>query len=149
MKSEKIIATFLGLGYLPIASGTVAAFCSCLLLFLLQDFGISWLVILVVLLFVFGLGVYVSSALEKEWGKDDNRIVVDEVFGMWVSLLFVPHQMKNYLVAFALFRLFDIAKPLGIRHLESLEKGWGVMADDFLAGIYANALFHLGHYYLK
>jgi len=139
----KIIATFFGLGYLPKASGTIAAFCACLLFFLLHDIGISWGPILVLLAVILVLGVYVSACLEEIWGKDNSRIVLDEVFGMGVALLYVPHQMKVYLAVFALFRLLDIWKPLGIRYLESLKKGWGVMADDFLAGIYANLFFHI------
>ena len=64
------------------------------------------------------------------------------VAGMFISLLFVPVTIPYILVAFVLFRFFDIIKPLFIRRLESLPGGWGVMADDILAGVYTNIIIH-------
>lgn len=76
--------------------------------------------------------------VEKEWGEDPSRVVIDEVVGTWICLLGVPSSMHwgYILAAFILFRLFDILKPLGIRRMESIGGGWGVMLDDILAGIY-------------
>ncbi|MNU03436.1 Phosphatidylglycerophosphatase A [compost metagenome] len=66
--------------------------------------------------------------------------MIDEVAGMGIALLCVPLKWPYYLMALILFRFFDIAKPFYIRHLEVLPGGWGVMADDVLAGIYANVV---------
>ena len=55
-----------------------------------------------------------------------------------IAILWIPPNWTNWLIGFALFRFFDIAKPLGIRKLEEIKGGWGVMLDDVLAGIYAN-----------
>ena len=69
-----------------------------------------------------------------------SRVVVDEMVGVWIPLLAVPNDDKWFwyvIAAFALFRIFDIAKPLGIRRMESLKGGVGVMMDDVLAGVYS------------
>ena len=65
-------------------------------------------------------------------------MVIDEVVGVWISLFWLPLTWQHLLIGFCLFRLFDIWKPLGIRQLEKIPNGWGVMLDDVAAGIYAN-----------
>jgi phosphatidylglycerophosphatase A len=88
---------------------------------------------------VFGPG----KVAESMWGKDSNKIVIDEVAGMMITLLFIPVQFKFVLAGLVLFRFFDIAKPLFIKKMELLPEGWGVMADDVLAGLYANILLQI------
>ena len=79
-----------------------------------------------------------ANAVEPIWGEDPSRVVVDEMVGVWIPLLAAPAGNLWYaLAAFALFRLFDIFKPLGIRKMEYLKGGVGVMMDDILAGIYS------------
>ena len=92
-----------------------------------------WVVILV-------LGVIVSGKAEKDFGQDARPIVIDEVLGMGLALLFVPKRIVYYVIAFVLFRLFDIVKPFPARQAERLPSGWGVMADDLVAGVYANVV---------
>ncbi|MDA7501701.1 phosphatidylglycerophosphatase A [Chitinophagales bacterium] len=92
-------------------------------------------------LFVIGyslLSVFSSKQVELEWGKDDQRIVADEMAGYWITILFLPWTFTSLLLGVILFRLFDITKPLGVRKMEDLGLGWGVMMDDVLAGVYAN-----------
>ncbi|HEY5325619.1 MAG TPA: phosphatidylglycerophosphatase A, partial [Mucilaginibacter sp.] len=86
------------------------------------------------------IGVWSSSVVEPIWGKDPARVVIDEVAGMCISLLFLPVNIKYVLCALILFRFFDIVKPLYIRKLELLPAGWGIMMDDVLAGFYTNIL---------
>lgn len=84
------------------------------------------------------MGVWATNRLEPFWGEDPSRVVVDEMVGVWIALLAAPSGNVWYaLGAFALFRLFDIFKPLGIRRMESFPGGIGVMMDDILAGIYS------------
>lgn len=79
-----------------------------------------------------------ANASRTIWGEDPSRVVVDEMVGVWIPLLAAPAGNLWYaLAAFALFRLFDIFKPLGIRKMEYLKGGVGVMMDDILAGIYS------------
>ena len=83
-------------------------------------------------------GIWSADKLESECGKDPSKVVVDEMVGVWIALLAVPVGNVWYILfAFLLFRFFDIFKPLGIRKMEQLEGGIGVMADDILAGIYS------------
>ena len=88
-------------------------------------------------------GVRSANEVEVLWGKDHNRVVIDEVAGMCITLLFIPVEIKYVALGLVLFRFFDIVKPLGIRKLEKWPGGWGVMADDVLAGIYANVVMQL------
>lgn len=140
---HKAIVTFFGLGYAPKAPGTVGALGGILLFALLQWWGISQWLFSIVLLFVFFLGVYSSSQIEKQWGKDNGKVVIDEVLGVGVSLLFVPFHWHYYVLGFVLFRLFDIWKPLFIRSTEKLKGGWGVMTDDLVAGVVANLVLQI------
>lgn len=94
-------------------------------------------------MFIVMLGVMSADRVEEIWGKDHQRVVIDEVAGMCITLLFVPLKWQYTLIGLVLFRFFDILKPFYIRKLEALPGGWGVMADDVLAGIYANVILQL------
>ena len=92
---------------------------------------------------ILALGTWSADKVEEKWGKDSSKVVIDEVAGMCITLLLVPIKWQYVLVGLALFRFFDIAKPLYIRRMEKLNGGWGVMMDDVLAGIYANIVLQL------
>ena len=139
----KLVSTCFGIGYLQKGAGTLAALIFSLAWLLLPAEGISFYYYIPIVLFIFFIGTWASKAVEKKWGHDSNRIVVDEVLGMAVSLFLIPVQWKYVLAAFLLFRFFDILKPLLIRKAETLPGGWGVMTDDLLAGIYANLILQL------
>jgi len=97
-----------------------------------------------VVLAVFALGVAVAGDVARRAGiEDPGIVVVDEVVGMWVSLLALPFTPIVALAAFVLFRIMDVFKPFPARQLEDLPAGWGIMADDVMAGIYANAALRL------
>ncbi len=85
------------------------------------------------------LAVKASEAVSEQVGLDDPPIVVvDEVLGLWVALApAAAGSWPQWLCALALFRIFDIVKPFGLRRLEALPGGWGVVADDLGAGTYA------------
>jgi phosphatidylglycerophosphatase A len=139
---KKSLATAAGIGYIGRGAGTIAAAAYCSILFLLPASGtLLWQPIVLAAILI--AGVWSAGALEKNWGHDNNKIVIDEVAGMMITLLFIPVNLKYILVGFLLFRFFDIVKPLGIKKAEQLPKGWGVMADDVLAGIYAHILLQL------
>ena len=141
IKISKIIATVCGIGFIKKGSGTVAAIMYCIVWFLLADFSHVAQVFLLILILI--AGVLSATEVEKIWGKDSYRVVIDEVAGMIIALLFIPREIKYLLAALALFRFFDILKPLGIKKMERLPVGWGVMADDVLAGIYSLVILHL------
>ena len=148
----KIIGSGFGAGYSPIAPGTAGALVA--LLFLVAHvhlviygcFGGYYVPLgfLLPLIFIFFfLGKIACDKLEPLWGHDPSKIVVDEMVGMWIAMLLVPFDLLNTLLAFILFRIFDIWKPLGIRKMEKLKGGWGVMMDDVLAGVYSLIILHL------
>jgi phosphatidylglycerophosphatase A len=85
-----------------------------------------------------GLGVPAATIVARESGrKDPQFVVIDEVAGQWIALLFCPPDWRSALIALALFRLFDITKPFPVRQLENLPEGWGIVFDDVAAGLYA------------
>jgi len=139
MLFHKIVSTGLGIGYIGKGAGTVAAVLTCFIWYIFQsgyfnDFYFSAIFTLVIT----GLGIWSANEVEQLWGKDSNKVVIDEVVGMCITLLFIPISIKYIIIGLLLFRFFDIEKPLFIRRMESLKGGWGVMADDVLAGIYSN-----------
>ncbi len=133
-------------GFMPFAPGTWGAVAATLLWlvgFRLFDFQTLQVVTAVCIVAFTLVSIQPISRLEKFWGEDPKRVVIDEVVGVWICLLCVPFEpwcstrfWIYVAMAFALFRLFDIFKPLGIRKMESLPGGWGVMMDDILSGIY-------------
>lgn len=146
----KLIASVFGIGYIRKGGGTVAAAFAVLIWWLLfADHGTFFALQLAVTAAVTALGIWVGNIVEQDWGKDSYRVVIDEVAGMFVSLLFIPVDWKWLLAGFILFRFFDIAKPLYIRRMEVLKGGWGVMLDDVLAGVYANIILQLIVFFYK
>ena len=136
-----VIATGFGSGYCPVAPGTAGAFLALAIWVgysvVLSPLCSMGLTVALVLLFT-ALGIWATNKVIPFWGDDPRRVVVDEMVGVWIPLAAVPIGNLWYaLAAFALFRFFDIAKPLGVRRMERLPKGIGVMADDILAGIYS------------
>lgn len=136
-----IIGTGFGSGFSPFAPGTAGALLAVLIWFgisfIVSEICLIWLTVALILFFTV-MGVWATNRLEPFWGEDPSRVVVDEMVGVWIALLAAPSGNVWYaLGAFALFRLFDIFKPLGIRRMESFPGGIGVMMDDILAGIYS------------
>ncbi|HEX8530445.1 MAG TPA: phosphatidylglycerophosphatase A [Cytophagales bacterium] len=142
---DKLLATGLGIGYLPKGGGTVASAACCLGLYGLHAAGgrLPAGAALLVAAGLFGLGLVAAGRVERYWGKDNYRVVIDEVAGMWIALLGVPVTTPRLLAGLVLFRLFDIYKPFFIRRAEQLPSGLGVMLDDVLAGLCANMVLQV------
>ena len=142
-----LVGTGFGAGFWPWGPGTAGALLATLIWYALSCFlpG-AWLVLLtsVLILVFYFLGVWSANRLSRWWGKDPSRVVVDEMVGVWISLLAVPAGSIAYAItAFVLFRFFDIVKPCGVRHMEKLPGGHGVMMDDVLAGMYGFFLIYV------
>jgi phosphatidylglycerophosphatase A len=140
MLFHKLVSTSLGIGYIGKGAGTVAAVACCICWYLAWASGYNPVTIIVITIFITLIGVWSSNAVAKIWGKDPSRVVIDEVAGMCISLLFIPITLKYVIIALVLFRFFDIVKPLFIKKMEMFPGGWGIMLDDVLAGIYANII---------
>jgi phosphatidylglycerophosphatase A len=141
------IGTGFGSGYFPIAPGTVGSAVGVAIYAALVELralsGASHLGWLVVLGAVFALGWPSARHLEARFGCDNKRIVIDEVWGMLVSLAFLPPSAGYAVAAFLLFRIFDIVKPFPARQAERVSGGAGVMLDDGIAGLYACLALHI------
>lgn len=133
-KLALVFATCGYVGYLPLAPGTWASILGCILLYLLP--GILNHPLTVILIGVAAILCINRMELPE---KDPGYIVVDELAGICVTMVGQGLDVTNLLKGFVLFRIFDILKPFPIRRLEALPKGYGIVADDILAGIYANA----------
>ena len=137
------IATCGPFGYAPIAPGTAGSFAALGLFWAVRTWGGPGLE-LAVLVVVTAVGIWAASEGERQFGKTDPRtVVVDEVAGMLVTLLWLPVGWFGMAVGFFAFRLFDIVKPFPARSAERLHGGLGIMADDLIAGLYAHLTVRL------
>lgn len=141
----RMIATSLGAGYLPVAPGTWGALVAIVIwlpLYLWLPGTPAWIITTLAIVALAVSGTWASTESEKYWGKDPVVACVDETVGQLISMLPLcggPETAPWWMIAVSLglFRFFDIFKPLGIRKLEKLPGGLGMMADDVLAAIYS------------
>jgi phosphatidylglycerophosphatase A len=139
---HKLIATSFGAGFSPVAPGTMGALVAILVWYILSlcmaYSTLQWTLAGLIVVFTI-IGVWSATVSERYWGEDPSKVVIDETVGEWIALLAVPAgQHWAYIVAaFVFFRFFDIFKPLGVRSMENLKGGYGIMADDILSGVYA------------
>ena len=146
------LATGLGVAYLtPFAKATLASAVT-VAVFAMLHWGDNVISpsFVVAIAAIFFIGVYVSSRVSSDEDPDPSKVVIDEVAGQLAALLILaPVDWWTLLAAFMLFRLFDITKPLGIRRLEAIPNGWGIMLDDLAAGLLAavviNVAILIGH----
>ena len=138
------IATSFYTGYFPIAPGTVGSGLALIIFYVFPNLrGIPLFILIGVIFFI---GVWAATEVEKTDGHDASIINIDEVIGMWISLLFLPAAISGiwwWIGVFFVFRAFDVVKPFPVGWSQKLPRGWGVMVDDVLAGIYTNLLFQL------
>ena len=138
-KGALVLASWFGVGLLPGAPGTFGTAAAIPLVFLLDHLGGIWEG--VALVGIAALAVWSSHRVRNLVGQEDPPpVVVDEVTGFLVATLFVPFTWFTLGLCFVLFRFFDIAKPFPIKRLEKLRGGWGIVADDVMAGLYTWAV---------
>ncbi len=151
-KLAVLFSTLFGVGYIPFAPGTFGTAVTAIGYYLfmrrysfeIPDYLLN-IYILITAAILFILGVISSSEAEKSLGHDSGKIVIDEVVGYLISIIFLPSVVVGRLwlvviYSFVLFRVFDIGKPWPISKSQSLKSGWGIMIDDVIAGIFANIL---------
>ena len=137
-----LLATGFGVGTSPIAPGTLGTLVAILIYYFLSE--ISPPLYEITLIGFFFLSVWVSENAERFFRKkDDQRIVIDEIIGFLITMLWVPKTIRFVIIGFLLFRFFDIVKPFPCRQLERVRGGLGVVLDDLAAGIYANVVLQL------
>ena len=142
---KKIVLTFssaFGLGYMPKAPGTWGTLMGIPIWWALSD--LTWPMYLLATAAVTGFAIWISEHADRIYGEHDRgEIVIDEVVGLMISVVGVPFAWPQVVVAFVLFRIFDIVKPPPVRWIDQkLGGGAGVVLDDTAAGLYALAVMH-------
>lgn len=146
------VATFFGIGNLKPGPGTWGSLAAALIWYGASRAIMPQLqpaVLAAMTLIAIAVGIPAATAISRASGtKDPQNVVIDEVAGQWITLLFVPVSWKTLLAGFILFRGFDILKPPPVRQLERLPEGTGIVVDDVAAGVYAlivmQLLLHFG-----
>jgi phosphatidylglycerophosphatase A len=138
-----VVATFFGSGCLKPGPGTWGS-AAALVLWAAAAWGLHLSATALALALAIGIaftllcGIPAATIVERESGRiDPGFVVVDEAAGQWIALLWAPADWRHGLLAFVLFRLFDITKPFPVRRFERLPGGWGIVFDDVAAGLYA------------
>lgn len=145
--AARLVATFGYTGFFPVAPATLASLLVAVIYFGLP--AMTWPVQAALLVAVSWIGVITSTMTEKELGHDAGPIVIDEVAGMIVTYLLVTvpaaglPRIAVLLAGFVFFRIFDIVKPWPAAQLQNLPAGRGIVADDLMAGVYANIALRL------
>jgi phosphatidylglycerophosphatase A len=138
-----LLATGFGSGFSPIAPGTAGTAVGLLLFWPMRGAGPVVQIAATVAMFL--AGVAAAEVTARRTGlKDPSIVVVDEIVGMWISLLLLPWTPAVVVAAFFLFRLMDVVKPPPARGFEALPGGWGIVLDDVMAGVYANLVLRAG-----
>lgn len=138
---EKLVGSGFYTGYIPLASGTFGSIAA-LLIYFIPNFEKLYVIIPAILIFSLW-GIRLGTKFESLYGKDPAECTIDEVVGMWITLLFLPKDFFVALTGFVVWRTFDIIKPFPARKSESLQGGLGIMMDDIISAIYSLAIVHL------
>ena len=143
---ETFLASVFGVGFIPYAPGTYGSIVAAAIYLLLPQMlfsGKGWLWYTGFLVILIALAVWLSSKAEEKLGYDAPQIVIDEVCGFFLSVFLLPKSFLMAVYAFVIFRALDIAKPFPIKASQKIPRGWGIVLDDLIAGIYTNILIHL------
>jgi phosphatidylglycerophosphatase A len=140
MKLSAAIATVFGIGRIPVAPGTVASVVALILAWPIVIYG-GRFGLLAAGIAASAIGAWAGEHYANDTKQaDPSECVIDEVAGQWIACAFAPVSFLAFLLAFVLFRIFDILKPWPISRLERLPGGVGIMADDIAAAVAAGAI---------
>lgn len=143
IRAAVLIATVVYCGYFPFAPGTVGSAAG-LVVYAGVASTHSRIVEALVIAVVFAIGTWSATHAERFFGAiDPGPVVIDEVLGQLITLAFIPVGWSGAAAGFFLFRIYDVIKPYPANRLEAVHGGFGVMADDAMAGVYANLTLRL------
>jgi phosphatidylglycerophosphatase A len=142
-----LVATFFGAGRLRPGPGTWGSAAAVLIWAVISRWipaQLQWVSLVGLALLAILIGIPAATRVARGLAdKDPSRVVIDEVAGQWITLLFAPVSWKTLLLGFILFRAFDILKPPPVRQLERLPGGTGIVMDDVAAGLCALLVMQL------
>jgi phosphatidylglycerophosphatase A len=137
-----LLATVGGLGYAPIAPGTFGSAAGVALYWFTRHWPVAWQLSLIAVVTI--VGIWASTVAARHFDREDpGHVVIDEVAGQLVTLAFTGAGAAATVLAFFVFRIFDIVKPYPANRLEALHGGTGIMADDLMAGVYGCVVMHV------
>lgn len=143
-----VIAVGFGSGFSPFASGTAGSAVALPLIWLLVWLG-GWPALLAGTVVTALVGWWAAEGTSRAVGlKDPGIVVIDEIAGQMVTMLFVPLTLQTLAAGFFLFRAADVWKPFPARTSEALPGGLGIMMDDLIAGVYANLALQVVVYFV-
>jgi phosphatidylglycerophosphatase A len=147
---ELAAVTLFGFGYSPIAPATVASAVTCVIFWFIP-WALTWpwalllIPVTAISIWLSGRAVgafdiitdspFMKLRRSNPHKEDPDQVVIDEFVGQWITLLAAPHNLFGFTAAFIVFRILDIAKPLGIEQTQKAPGGWGIVLDDVFAGI--------------
>jgi phosphatidylglycerophosphatase A len=146
LRLSRMIASVFYIGFIPGMPGTYGSIFASLAFFLIHSLTGSLRLELYIssVCLIAVIGTLAAAEISRRTGVEDpSYVVIDEVAGQLVTLFLLPVTVPNIILGTLAFRIFDIWKPYPIRKLEDLGNGVGVMADDLLAGVYANIVMQL------
>ncbi|MGC8594976.1 MAG: phosphatidylglycerophosphatase A family protein [Candidatus Kryptoniota bacterium] len=138
---DELVATGLGAGLSPIAPGTAGSLLA-LIIYMIPGFEKIEIIVPAIFIFFIG-GSYTAGHLERVYGHDPSRVVIDEVVAMWISLLILPKKFCFIMAAFVIFRLLDIVKPFPANYFDRKKGGVNIMLDDVICGVYTNLVLQI------
>ncbi len=144
---DKLVSTGLGSGYSPVAPGTAGSIVA-LLFYSIDGFERLYVILPAILIFL-AWGSYSAGKMESVYGHDPSRVVIDEIVGMWITLLFIPKRFFLVVIGFLVFRFLDIFKPFPASYFDRKTGGISIMMDDVVSGIYANIALQLYLYLMR
>jgi phosphatidylglycerophosphatase A len=140
------LAAGFGAGYAPFAPGTAGTLVAIPIFLVLSSIPFPLYELTVLTFFFFAS--WISDEAQRCWGRKDHpSIVIDEIMGYLITMLWLPRTTLFIVLGFFMFRFFDIVKPPPIRLLERVKGGYGVVLDDVLAGVYANIVLQVISYF--
>ncbi len=145
----RLIATGLGIGYSPVAPGTLGALAAVVGYFFCPPANLVTFFIGLLILTLIGIVVSTLTERDQQLKANDREvhdpgiIIIDEIAGMLFALIALPNEPIVVGAAFVLFRFFDIVKPFPINRCERFPGGWGIMLDDIVAGVFANLILQI------
>ena len=142
---NKLISTFFYVGFLPKLPGTFGTFAGALsYYFIYESYRPTSIEMFLITVAIIIVSIITSNyAIEIFKSNDPLCVVIDEVAGLFVAMLFIPFSITNLVIAFFLFMLFDVWKPLFVRGFERLPGGLGITMDDVGAGIMTNIIIQI------
>jgi phosphatidylglycerophosphatase A len=141
-----LLASGFGAGYAPIAPGTAGTLVAIPIFLILSSIPFPLYELTILTFFFFAS--WISGEAQRCWGRKDHpRIVIDEIMGYLITMLWLPRTAVFIILGFFLFRFFDIVKPPPIRLFERVKGGYGVVLDDVMAGAYSNIILQIISYF--